>query len=64
MENFCEYHFLNVTVWMIIIVSINSFSALNIIVNTTLKYYYKQALNKKLKLMGGAMHFFSGPWNI
>ena len=25
---------------------------------TTLKYCYKQALNKKLKLMGGAMKYF------
>ena len=47
-------------------VSINSFSTLSIIVNTTLKYYYKQALNKKLKLMGGTMNFFlekvTGSW--
>ena len=28
---------------------------LNIIVNTALKYCYKDALNKKLKLMGGVM---------
>ena len=27
--------------------------------NTTLKYYYSQDLNEKLKLMGGAMKFFS-----
>ena len=33
-------------------------SNLNITVNTTLKYCYKQALNKKLKLMGGAMKYF------
>ena len=31
---------------------------LNITVSTTLKYHYKQALNKKLKLMGGAMKYF------
>ena len=49
MENFCEYYYLN------IIASINSFSALNITVNTTLKYYHNQALNKNINLMGGAM---------
>ena len=31
---------------------------LNTTVSTTLKYYYKQALNKKLTLMGGAMKYF------
>ena len=31
---------------------------LNITVSTTLKYCYKKALNKKLKLMGGDMKFF------
>ena len=31
---------------------------LNITVITTLKYCYKEALNKKLKLMGGAMNYF------
>ena len=52
MENFCEYYCLN------IIVSIKSFSALNITVHTTLKYYHKQALNKKLILMGGVTKYF------
>ena len=52
MENFCEYYSFN------IIVSINSFSALNITVNTALKDYHKQALNKKLKLMGVDKIFF------
>ena len=41
---------------------------LNMTVSTTLKYCYKKALNKKLKLMGGAMKYFSikitGPLNI
>ena len=41
-----------------IVVNISSFSPLNINVTTTLKYYCKQALNKKLNLMGGAMNFF------
>ena len=45
----CESYCLN------IIVNINSFSALNISVNTTLKYYGSQSLNENLKLMGGAM---------
>ena len=26
--------------------------------NTTLKYCYKKALNRKLKLMGGTMKYF------
>ena len=43
----------------IIIVNINSFIALNISANTNLKYYYSQALNESLKLMRGAMNFFS-----
>lgn len=52
MENFYEYYYcLN------IIVSINSFSALNITINTTMKYYQNQALNKKLKLIGVTMKF-------
>ena len=33
-------------------------SNLNITMSTTLKYCYKQALNKKLKLMEGAMKYF------
>ena len=31
---------------------------LNITLTNTLKYCYKEALNKKLKLMGGAMKYF------
>ena len=31
---------------------------LNITVSTTLKYSYKKALNKKLKLIGGTMKYF------
>ena len=51
---FFKYYSLNV------IVSINSFIALNISLNTNLKYYYSQALiNETLKLMRGAMIFFS-----
>ena len=30
-----------------------------ILLSTTLKYCYKQALSKELKLMGGAMNYFS-----
>ena len=32
---------------------------LNITVSTTVKYCYKKTLNKKLKLMGGAMKYFT-----
>ena len=49
----CEYYSLN------IIVNPNSFSTLNIYLNNTLKYYDSHALNVKLKLMEGAMIFFS-----
>ena len=52
-ENLFEYYFLN------IVGNVNSFSDLNITVSTTLKYYHQQALSKKLKLMGGAMKYFS-----
>ena len=52
-ENSREYYCLN------IIVNISSFSYLNTDVNTALKYYCKQALNKELKLMGGVMKFFA-----
>ena len=62
MENSGEYYCLN------IIVNISSFSPLNTNVNTTLKYYRKQALNKKLKLIRGTMEFSykkaTGPGNI
>ena len=47
MKNFCEYYGLCITV------SINSLSALNIIVNTILKYYPNQALT--LLRMGSQM---------
>ena len=53
LENLFEYCFLN------IIVTVNFVSDLNISVSTTLKYYHNEALNKKLKLMGGAMKYFS-----
>ena len=53
MENFRESYCLN------IIVNISSFALLNTNVNTTLKYYGKQALNKELKLIGGVMKFFT-----
>ena len=59
MATFCEYYCLNITVSMNIIVSINSYSDLSIIKNTARIYYHRQALKKKLKLMGGAMKFFS-----
>ena len=54
LENLFEYSFLN------IIVNINFFSDLKIeiTVSTTLKCCYKKALNKKLKLSGGAMKYF------
>ena len=38
--------------------NINSFSALSISVNNTLKYYDSKTLNKKLILMGGTMKLF------
>ena len=53
MENFQESYCLN------IIVNISSFSLLNTNVNTTLKYYGKQALNKELRLIGGVIRFFT-----
>ena len=53
MENCSEYYCLN------IIVNISSFSSLNTNVNTSLKYYRKQSLNKKLKLMEGTMKLFT-----
>ena len=53
MENCSEYYCLN------IIVNISSFSSLNTNVNTSLKYYCKQSLNKKLKLMEGTMKLFT-----
>ena len=51
-ENLFEYYFLH------IVVNGYFFSDLNITVSTTLNYYHKQASNKKLKLMGGAMKYF------
>ena len=53
MDNCSEYYYLN------IIVNISSFSSLNTNVNTSLKYYCKQSLNKKLKLMEGTMKLFT-----
>ena len=53
MENSDEYYCMNV------IVNISSFSPLNTNVNTTLKYYRKQALNNKLKLVRGDMKLFT-----
>ena len=48
LENLFEYHFLNIIlIWN-----------MNFTVSTTLKYCYKKALNKKLKLMGGATKYF------
>ena len=60
-EYYCKYCFWNIIENIIenIIVNINSFCNLNIIVNTTLKCYHKQALSKKIKLMGEG-----GAWNI
>ena len=52
LENLFEYYFLNISV------NVNFFSDLNITVSTTLKYYYKQALNNKLIIMGGGMKYF------
>ena len=43
MENFREYYYLN------IIVIINSFSASNITVNSTLKNYHEQAFKQETK---------------
>ena len=53
MENSSEYYYLN------IIVNISSFSPSNTNVNTTLKYYYKQTLKKKVKLSSRAMKFIT-----
>ena len=56
LENLFEYYFLN------IIVNVNFFSdlkfELNITVGINLKYCYKKALNKKLKLMGEVKKYF------
>ena len=53
MENSREFYCSN------IIVNISSFSLSNTNVNTTVKYYHKQALNKKIKLLERAMNFFT-----
>ena len=53
MQKSGKYYCLN------IIVNISSFNPLNTNVNTTQKYYRKQALNKKLKLIRGTMKFFT-----
>ena len=41
-----------------IIVNINYFCDMNVTVNTILKYYHKQALNKKLELIGKVIKYF------
>ena len=41
-----------------IIVNINSFCDMNVTVNTILKCYHKQALNKKLELMRKVIKYF------
>ena len=43
----------------ITIVNINFFRAVSINSETTLKYYHKQTLKTKLKMMGGSMKYFS-----
>ena len=53
MENYSEHYCLN------IIENISSFSPLNNNVSTTLRYYHKPALNKKLKLIGGTIKYFT-----
>ena len=53
MENYSEYYCLN------IIVNISYLSPLNTNVNTTLKFYRKQALDKKLEIIRGAMKYFT-----
>ena len=53
MENSREHYCLN------IIMNISSFSPMDSNVNTALKYCRKQTLNKKPKLMGAAMNFFT-----
>ena len=41
-----------------IIVNISYFCDMNVTVNTILKYYHKQALNKKLELMRKVIKYF------
>ena len=53
LKNVSENYCLN------IIVNINSFGAWIITVDATSKYYCSQGLNKKLKIMEGAMNIFS-----
>ena len=53
LKNVSENYCLN------IIVNINSFGAWIITVDATSKYYCNQGLNKKLKIMEGAMKIFS-----
>ena len=52
-ENLFEYYFW-ILLWMLTSLVIWN---LNITMSTTLKYCYKQALNRKLKLLGGAMKY-------
>ena len=62
LENLFEYHFFNN------IVNVNYFSDLNITGSTTLKYYHKQAISKKLKLNARDYEIFFekfiGLWTI
>ena len=55
LENLFEYYFSNIIVPILTSLVIWN---LNVTVSTTLKYCYKQAINKKLKLVGGAMKHF------
>ena len=59
MENCCEYYCLNITVSMKIVVSINSFSALNIVVNTTQEILIQARLKQETKIDGEGPAFFS-----
>ena len=54
LENLFEYYFLDI-MWMLTSLVIWN---LDITVSTTLKYCYKSALNKKIKLMWGTMKYF------
>ena len=42
-----------------IIMNIDSLCDMNVTVNTILKYYHKQALNKKLELMRKVIKYFA-----
>ena len=51
--------YLNIIIWKLfwMLTSLVIWN-LNTTLSTTLKYCYKKAINKKLKLMGGAMKYF------